>query len=472
MVEQDSSGGSMANSQFDLVVIGSGPAGQKGAICAAKMRKRVAVIDRTLMIGGVCVHTGTIPSKSVREAIFQLTGNAVRAFYGESYRGKNDITVQDLSFRVKAIVARETEVIRAQLKRNGVTVFQGTAQFADPNTIEVQGDIEKTIVRGDHILIACGTRPARNSQIPFDDKRILDTDNLSSMEGLPREIIVVGAGVVGLEDASFLAALGTEVTLIDQRPTLLDFVDREIIEALAYHLRQMGTTFRLGEKVTRVGIDPQRDRVFAELESGKKVQGDALIYAVGRQANGDRLNLAAAGLEPDSRGKIKVNEHYQTDVPHIYAAGDIIGFPALASTSMEQGRLSSCHMFGAASEHITELFPYGIYTIPEISMVGQNEEQLTAAKVPYEVGIAKYAELAKSMMLGDETGMLKVLFDRNTLKLLGVHVIGQRATEIIHIGQAVLYYGGKVDYFRDTVFTSPTLAEAYKVAALDGLNKL
>ena len=462
----------MANSQFDLVVIGSGPAGQKGAICAAKMRKRVAVIDRTQMIGGVCVHTGTIPSKSVREAIFQLTGNAVRAFYGDSYRGKNDITVQDLSFRVKAIVARETEVIRAQLKRNGVAVLQGAAQFSDPHTIDVQGDAEKTTVRADHILIACGTRPARNSQIPFDDKRILDTDSLSSMQGLPREIIVVGAGVVGLEYASFLAALGTEVTLIDQRPTLLDFVDREIIEALAYHLRQMGTTFRLGEKVTRVGIDPQRDRIFAELESGKKVQADALIYAVGRQANGDRLNLAAAGLEPDSRGRIKVNEHYQTDVPHIYAAGDIIGFPALASTSMEQGRLSSCHMFGAASEHITDLFPYGIYTIPEISMVGQNEEQLTAAKVPYEVGIAKYAELAKSMMLGDETGMLKVLFDRNTLKLLGVHVIGQRATEIIHIGQAVLYYGGKVDYFRDTVFNYPTLAEAYKGAALDGLNKL
>jgi NAD(P) transhydrogenase len=462
----------MANQHFDLVVIGSGPAGQKGSICAAKMRKRAAVIDRTLMVGGVCVHTGTIPSKSVREAIFQLTGNAVRAFYGESYRGKNDITVQDLSFRVKAIVARETEVIRSQLKRNGVTVFQGTAQFVDPHTVEIEGEKEKIQVSGDHILIACGTRPARNSQIPFDEKRILDTDSISSMEGLPREIIVVGAGVVGLEYASFLAALGIEVTLIDQRPTLLDFVDREIIEALAYHLRQMGTTFRLGEKVTRVGINPQRDRVFAELESGKKVQGDALIYAVGRQANGDRINLAAAGLEPDQRGKIKVNEHYQTDVPHIYAAGDIIGFPALASTSMEQGRLASCHMFGAASEHITDLFPYGIYTIPEISMVGQNEEQLTAAKVPYEVGIAKYAELAKSMMLGDETGMLKVLFDRNTLKLLGVHVIGQRATEIIHIGQAVLYYGGKVDYFRDTVFNYPTLAEAYKVAALDGLNKL
>jgi NAD(P) transhydrogenase len=462
----------MSDAQFDLVVIGSGPAGQKGAICAAKLRKRVAVIDRTTMIGGVCVHTGTIPSKSVREAIFQLTGNAVKALYGDNYRGKNDLSVQDLSFRVKSIIARETEVIRAQLKRNGVSVFQGSATFADPHTIEVQNNAEKTTLHGEHVLIACGTRPARNAEIPFDDKRVLDTDHLSSMERFPREIIVVGAGVVGLEYASFLAALGTEVTLIDQRPVLLDFVDREIIEALAYHLRQMGAVFRLGEKVTRVGIDPQRDRVFAELESGKKVQADALIYAVGRQANGDQLGLEAVGLHPDSRGKIKVNEHYQTEVPHIYAAGDVIGFPALASTSMEQGRLSSCHMFGLPSERMSDLFPYGIYTIPEISMVGQTEEQLTAGKVPYEVGIAKYAELAKSMMLGDESGMLKLLFDRNTHKLLGVHVIGQRATEIIHIGQAVMYYGGTIDYFRDTVFNYPTLAEAYKVAALDGLNKL
>jgi len=462
----------MNDPQFDLVVIGSGPAGQKGAICAAKLRKRVAVIDRTTMIGGVCVHTGTIPSKSVREAIFQLTGNAVKALYGDNYRGKNDLSVQDLSFRVKAIIGRETEVIRAQLKRNGVSVLQGSAKFADPHTIEVQNGTEKVTVRSDHILIACGTRPARNPEIPFDDKRIVDTDHLTGMQGLPREIIVVGAGVVGLEYASFLAALGTEVTLIDQRPVLLDFVDREIIEALAYHLRQMGAVFRLGEKVTRVGIDPQRDRVFAELESGKKVQADALIYAVGRQANGDQLGLEAIGLKPDARGKITVNEHYQTELPHIYAAGDVIGFPALASTSMEQGRLSSCHMFGLPSERMSDLFPYGIYTIPEISMVGQTEEQLTAGKVPYEVGVAKYAELAKSMMLGDESGMLKLLFDRNTHKLLGVHVIGQRATEIIHIGQAVMYYGGTIDYFRDTVFNYPTLAEAYKVAALDGLNKL
>ena len=462
----------MNDPSFDLIVIGSGPAGQKGAICAAKLRKRVAVIDRRMMMGGVCVHTGTIPSKSVREAIFQLTGIAVRTFYGNNYRGNGEVSLQDLSFRVNSIVSRETDVIRAQLKRNGVMVYQGVAQFADPHTIEVEGEEGKIKLHGDNILIACGTRPARSADIPFDGKRILDTDEFTNINSVPKEIIVVGAGVVGLEYASFMAALGAEVTLIDQRPVILDFVDREIIEALSYHLRQMGTTFRLGEKVTRVGYDQERDSVFAELESGKKVRGDVLLYAVGRQANGDQLCLEAAGLQPDSRGKIKVNDSYQTEIPHVYAAGDVIGFPALASTSMEQGRLASCRMFGAPSENMQELFPYGIYTIPEISMVGQTEEKLTAAKIPYEVGISKYAELAKSMMLGDETGMLKLLFNRNTRKLLGVHAIGQRATEIIHIGQAVLAYGGSIEYFRDTVFNYPTLAEAYKVAALDGLNKL
>jgi NAD(P) transhydrogenase len=462
----------MSNEKFDLIVIGSGPAGQKGAICAAKMRKRVAIIDRRVMMGGVCVHTGTIPSKSVREAIFQLTGIAVRTFYGSSYRGGGDVSVQDLSFRVNSIVSRETEVVRAQLRRNGITVFQGDARFLDPHTIEIGGEGDKAAIQGDNILIACGTRPARNPEIPFDGKRILDADEFTAISTLPREVIVVGTGVVGLEYGSFMAALGAEVTLIDQRPTILDFVDREIVEALSYHLRQMGTTFRLGEKVTRVAVDEKRDRVFAELESGKKVYGDVLLYAVGRQANGDTLCLEAAGMEPDPRGKVKVNPCYQTTVDHIYAAGDVIGFPALASTSMEQGRLASCHMFGAPCEQMSALFPFGIYTIPEISMVGRTEEELTAAKVPYEVGISKYAELAKSMMLGDETGMLKMLFDRNTRKLLGVHIIGQRSTEIVHIGQAVLAYGGSIEYFRDAVFNYPTLAEAYKVAALDGLNKL
>jgi len=462
----------MSEPSFDLVVIGSGPAGQKGAICAAKLRKRVAIVDRTVMIGGVCVHTGTIPSKSVREAIFQLIGPAVRTFYGESYRGDGDISMQDLSFRVKGIVARETEVVRAQLKRNGVAIYQGMAQFADAHTVEVQSEGGKIPLRGENILIACGTRPARNPEIAFDGKRILDTDEITGLGSLPKQMIVVGAGVVGLEYASFMAALGVEVTLVDQRPQVLDFADREIVEALIYHLRQMGTIFRLGEKVTRVTMDTERDRVCAELESGKQIHGEVLLYAVGRQANGDQIRAEAAGLHPDPRGKIKVNECFQTEVPHIYAAGDVIGFPALASTSMEQGRLASSYMFGARCEHIPALFPYGIYTIPEISMVGKTEEQLTAGKIPYETGIAKYAELAKSMMLGDTSGMLKLLFDRNTLKLLGVHAIGQRATEIIHIGQAVLWYNGTIEYFRDAVFNYPTLAEAYKVAAFDGLNKL
>ncbi len=462
----------MNDSKFDLLVIGSGPAGQKGAICAAKLRKRVAVIDRTFMLGGVCVHTGTIPSKSVREAIFQLTGMAVKTLYGTSYRGMRDVSPKDLAFRVSTIVQRETDVIHSQLKRNGIAIFQGTAEFANPHTVELQGQDGRVALHAENILIACGTRTARSPDITFDGKRVLDTDQIFALSELPRESIVVGAGVVGLEYASFLAALGVEVTLIDQRPLILDFVDREIVDTLEYHLRQLGTVFRLGEKVTRVGTDPKRDRVFAELESGKKILADGLIYAVGRQANGDQLRLDAAGLSADSRGKVGVNQFYQTAVPNIYAAGDVIGFPALASTSMEQGRLASCHMFGVRAEAMSNLFPYGIYTIPEISMVGQTEEQLTAAKVPYEVGVAKYAELAKSMMLGDETGMLKLLFDRNTLKLLGVHALGQRATEIIHIGQAVMSYDGTIEYFRDTVFNYPTLAEAYKVAALDGLNKL
>jgi NAD(P) transhydrogenase len=462
----------MSLSAYDLVVVGSGPAGQKGAIAAAKAGKRVALTDRAGMMGGVSVHTGTIPSKTLREAIFQLTGFAVKTLYGNGHRKHDDISVDDLVSRVNVIVARETEVVRAQLKRNGVAIYEGDAVFLDPYTIGVQNEAGGVKVRAEKILVASGTRPAHNQDIPLDDHRIVDTDHISSLRRIPKAIIVVGAGVVGLEYASFMAALGADVTLIDQRPIVLEFVDREIVEALFYHLRQLGVTFRLGEKVAQVGIDAKRDVVFSELESGKRVLGDALIYAVGRQANTDQLHLDAAGLTADSRGRIRVNEFFQTAVPHIYAAGDVIGFPALASTSMEQGRLAAGHMFGISFEHMPELFPYGIYTIPEISMVGQTEEALTSDRVPYELGIAKYSELAKSMMLGDETGMLKLLFHRETRKLLGVHALGQRATEIIHIGQAVLFYGGSVEYFRDIVFNYPTLAEAYKVAALDGLNKL
>jgi NAD(P) transhydrogenase len=462
----------MSNNEYDLVVIGSGPAGQKGAICAAKLRKKVAIIDRERFIGGVCVHTGTIPSKMLREAILYLSGFRQRTFYGRGYVVKDRISMSDLVFRAQAVMSREVEVIKAQLRRNYVTSFVGDARFKDPHTIEIHNEDGVQLVHGEKILIACGTRPAHSDDIPIDGKRIFDSDQVNSLEEVPRELIVVGAGIIGIEYASMFATLGVKVTLLDLRPNLLEFVDREIIESLCFQLRQLGTVFRLGEKVVQVGFDEERDRVFAKLESGKIVRGQNLLYTIGRQANSDQVNIQAAGLESDGRGKLAVNENFQTTVPHIYAAGDVIGFPALASTAMEQGRLASCHMFGKPSKMMSHLIPYGIYAIPEISMVGATEEELTRQKAPYEIGLARYTELAKGQMLGDENGLLKILFDPDTLKLLGVHIIGDRAAEIIHIGQAVLTMGATIEYFRDTVFNYPTLAEAYKVAALDGLNKV
>lgn len=378
----------------------------------------------------------------------------------------------DLTFRAQAVMLREVEVIKSQLRRNYVNTFEGEARFSDPHIIEVRSDDGSQLIRGRHVMIACGTRPAHSADIPIDSHRIFDSDHVHCLEEVPRELVVVGAGIIGLEYASMFAALGVKVTILDQRPTLLDFVDREIVESLCFQLRQLGTVFRLGEKVVSVGVDEARDRVFAKLESGKNVHGQGLLYTSGRQANSDRLNLEAAGLAADGRGKLLVNEYFQTAVPHIYASGDVIGFPALASTAMEQGRLASCHMFGTPGKMPLHSIPYGIYTIPEISMVGRTEEQLTREKIPYEVGLARYAELAKGQMLGDDQGMLKLIFDPESLKLLGVHVIGDRAAEIVHIGQVVLTLGASIEYFRDAVFNYPTLAEAYKVAALDGLNKL
>ena len=461
----------MSTPAYDLAVIGSGPAGQKGAIAAAKLGKRVAMIDRKELVGGVCIHTGTIPSKTLREAILYLSGFRERSFYGRDYSVKEDISVSDLAFRVQAVIGREMEVIRAQLKRNRVELVSGTAKFLDPRTLEVQGVAGTTRVVADHVLIACGTRPAHNPLVPLDGKRVIDSDQLMNAERFPRELIVVGAGVIGLEYASMITALNVKVTIVEQRPTMLDFVDHEILESLDYFMRQRGAIFRLGEKLVSVDTD-EKNRVVANLESGKRVHGDALLYTVGRQTNADLLDLAAAGLTADDRGRIEVNESFQTSVPHIYAAGDVIGFPALASTSMEQGRLASCHMFGAVCNTRKEAIPFGIYTIPEISMVGRTEQDLTEAKVPYEIGVSRFEELAKGQMLGTEVGMLKILFDPKSLKLLGVHAIGENAAEIIHIGQAVLALGGTIEYFRDTVFNYPTFAEAYKVAGLDGLNRL
>jgi len=461
----------MDASSYDLVVIGSGPAGQKGAIAASKLGKKVAVIDRKEMVGGVCLHTGTIPSKTLREAILYLSGFRERTFYGRDYAVSKEITVADLNFRVQKVLGREVEVIRAQLNRNHVATLCGTARFLDANTLEVESSEGTTRVRGERILIACGTRPAHNPAVPLDGQRIVDSDQLLHGEALPRDLIVVGAGVIGLEYASMISALNIKVTVIEARPAILDFIDREMIESLMFFMRQRGATFRLGEKVLSVGYD-EKNRVVASLESGKEVHGDALLYTVGRQTNADLLNLPAAGLAPDDRGRLVVDDYYKTSVPHISAAGDVIGFPALASTSMEQGRLAVCNMFGIACRSRPEFLPYGIYTIPEISTVGMSEQELTEAKIPYEVGQSRYVELAKGQISGVDVGLLKVLFHRQTLKVLGVHAIGEGATEIIHVGQAVLTFGGTIEYFRDNVFNYPTFAEAYKVAGLDGLNKL
>ena len=456
--------------RYDLAVIGSGPAGQKAAIAAAKLGKRAVVVERQGGLGGVSLQTGTIPSKTLREAILYFTGFRQRSFYGRDYAVKESLSVEDLAFRVNAVRDRQGETVRAQLKRNGVAIVKGTARFADPHTLEIETATGVRQLAADYVLIACGSRPAHNPAIVCDGERILDSDQLLQIRHFNREVIIVGAGVIGLEYASMAAALGTRVTILEQREAMLDFVDREIVEALTYHLRQLGATFRLGETVA--SVRGEGDRVRVVLESGKEIRADSLLYTVGRQTNADLIRLEAAGLSADARGRIAVNENFQTAVPHVYAAGDVIGFPALASTSMEQGRIASRHMFGAPGAARRPVFPYGIYTIPEISMVGRTEEQLTEAKVPYEVGRSRFEELAKGQMLGAETGLLKILFHPKTLEVLGIHAIGDQASELIHVGQAVLALGGTLEYFRETVFNYPTLAEAYKVAALDGWNRI
>ncbi|MCY4487632.1 MAG: Si-specific NAD(P)(+) transhydrogenase [Deltaproteobacteria bacterium] len=460
----------MEPKSYDLVVIGSGPAGQKGAIAAAKMGKRVALVDRYDMLGGVCLHAGTIPSKTLRLAVLYLTGFQQKSFYGQAYSPKAHLTVDDLMFRVRTVVEREQAQVTDQLQRNDVTLVNGWARFVDAHTLQVE---DGQLVRGDHILIACGTRSARDPEIPYDGHKVMLAEDLGSAGHgeIPRRVIVVGAGVIGLEYASMFSALGVRVTLIESRDTMLDFVDREIIEALRYHMRRRDAIFRLGEHVTGVRI-LDNGLVRAELESGKRVTGDALLYTVGRQSNADQLGLDRIGIGTDTRGRVAVNDKFQTERPHIYAVGDCIGFPALASTSMEQGRLASTHMFDGPSFKSAPFFPYGIYTIPEISMVGRTEQELTAERVPYEVGKALYEDVSKAQMVGDRAGMLKLIFDPDTLKLLSVHAIGEESTEIIHIGHAVIALGGTIEYFRDNVFNYPTFAEAYKVAAYDGFNKI
>jgi NAD(P) transhydrogenase len=456
---------------YDLVVIGSGPAGQRAAIQGAKTGKRVALVERREVIGGVCINTGTIPSKTMREAVLHLSGYNYQNIYGVSYRVKDKITMSDLAFRVQHVIKTEIDVIQAQLSRNGIDVSTGVASFSDPNTIQVNSSRGSAELRADKIIIATGTKPASSPKVPINAKTIINSDQILEMPNLPRTLIVVGGGVIGVEYTCMFATLGVRVTLIEKRPRLLEFADSEIVEALSYHLRDHRVTMRLNEELHSVE-ETQGNGITAFLESNKKVSGDALLYAVGRQGNVDELNLPAAGLEGDSRGRISVNEHYQTAQPHIYAVGDVIGFPSLASVSMEQGRIAVAHAFSKPISSNPNYFPFGIYTIPEISFIGKTEEQLTDEDVPYEVGVAYYREIARGQIRGDTTGRLKLIFHRETREILGVHIIGEGASELLHIGQAVLILKGKVDYFVDTVFNYPTLAECYKAAAFNGLNKL
>ncbi len=456
---------------YDLIVIGSGPAGQRAAIQGAKLGKRVAIIEKREAIGGACINTGTIPSKSMREAVMHLSGYQYQSIYGMNYRVKDKITVADLSFRVQHVIKTEIDVTMAQLSRNGIETLTGTASFIDPHTLRITNSRGQSDYQADLIVIATGTRPAESPLVPLNNRTIINSDQIFALSSIPKTLIVVGGGVIGVEYTSMFAALGVRVILVEKQPRLLGFADSEMVEALCYHLRDNRVTLRLNEEVASVE-ETADGTVVANLESKKKISGDALLYAVGRQGNVDDLNLAAAGLEADARGRIAVDPEYRTAQPHILAVGDVIGFPSLASVSMEQGRIAVGHAFGSMIRSDPANYPYGIYTIPEISFVGKTEDQLTDEDVPYEVGVAYYREIARGQIRGDTTGRLKIIFHRETREILGVHIIGEGASEILHIGQAVLILKGTVDYFVNTVFNYPTLAECYKAAAFNGLNKL
>ena len=457
--------------QYDLVVIGSGPGGQRAAMQAAKAGKHAAVVEKQTMVGGMCINTGTIPSKTMREAVLHLSGFYNQAFYGANYHVKENITMSDLNFRVTRVIENEAAVLQDQLKRNGVDLYHGIGSFTDPHSIRVENTTGFSELQAEFVVIAVGTKPTSNPRVPINGRNIVNSDQILNMPTIPKTLIVVGGGVIGVEYACMFSTLGVRVIIVEKRPRLLEFADAEMVEALSYGMRDRRATMRLTEEVESVEEMPD-GKVAANLVSKKRIVGDALLYAVGRQGNIDKLNLPAAGVESDDRGRIKVEEDFRTTQKHIFAVGDVIGFPSLASVSMEQGRLAAAKAFGLHVESDPAGYPYGIYTIPQISFIGKTEEQLTEEDVPYEVGVAYYREIARGQISGHTEGRLKLLFHRETLDLLGVHIFGEDAAELLHIGQAVLLLKGKITYFVHTVFNYPTLAECYKVAAFNGLNRL
>jgi NAD(P) transhydrogenase len=455
---------------YDLIVIGSGPAGQRAAIQASKSGKKVALIEKREVIGGVCINTGTIPSKTMREAVIHFSGFHYQAIYGMNYRVKEKVSMADLSYRVHYVIKTAIDVTQSQLSRNNVEMLTGQASFVDPTHIDVSNSKGASRIEAPFVIVAVGTKPAVSDKVPVNGRNIIDSDQVLTMTDMPRTLIVVGGGVIGVEYTCMFAILGVRVILVEKRPRLLEFADSEMVEALSYHLRDSRVTMRMNEEVE--SVEDTAGCVVATLQSKKKITGDALLYAVGRQGNVDELNLKAAGIEADARGRIKVDADFRTSQPNIFAVGDVIGFPSLASVSMEQGRIAAGRAFNVPLQSKPAFYPYGIYTIPEISFIGKTEEQLTDEDVPYEVGVAYYREIARGQIRGDTTGRLKLIFHRETRLLLGVHIIGEGACELLHIGQAVMILGGTVEYFVETVFNYPTLAECYKAAAFNGLNKL
>ncbi len=461
-----------ANDHYDLIVIGSGPAGRRAAIQAAKVGKNVLVVEKGRRVGGVSVHTGTIPSKTLRETVLNLSGWRERGFYGRSYRVKQDITADDLRARLLMTLDHEVEVLQHQFSRNRVSVIAGEARFSDPNTVLITSDDADPIsITADRFLLAVGTRPFRPDYVPFDGQKVLDTDEVLDLHDVPRNITIIGAGVIGIEYATIFNALDIHVTVIEPRDQILDFIDREIIEDFMHQMRDRGIVLRLGCKAqTITRLD---NACVVRMEDGRQVRSDSLLFAAGRVGATDVLGLENCGLEVDHRGRVAVNSQtFQTDVDHIYAAGDVIGFPSLASTSMEQGRIAACHAFDLQAQEPPEYFPYGIYAVPEISTVGMSEQEVKERGIAYETGIARFRETSRGHIMGLNFGMMKMIFSLKTRRLLGCHIVGEGATELIHIGQAVLNLKGTLDYFVENTFNYPTLAEAYKIAALDAWNRM
>jgi NAD(P) transhydrogenase len=457
---------------YDLIVIGSGPAGEKGAAAqAAWFGKRVALIEREPVPGGACVNTGTIPSKTLRESALHLSGFRQRGFTSDSVHVHmhDNISLRDFMHRKEVVLQNERQLIDENLTRHHVDRYRGTARFLSPHQVQV-GD---QVLEGDIILIATGSSPHRPPHVPFDDRNVLDSDTILTIDHIPRSLAVVGAGVIGCEYASMFAALGMEVNLIDGRATLLPFIDRDIAGILIDEMQsRLGVKFHLGVDVDTIVVNDVGD-VTLTLKDGAVVCADTVLYAAGRQSNTEDLDLEAIGVKTGARGLVMVNDQFQTSVPNIYAAGDVIGFPALASTSMEQARVAMVHAFDLKYKtRVSPVLPYGIYTIPEVSTVGMSEEHCVEANLEYETGRASYRNNARGQIIGDTKGLIKLVFDANTLQLLGVHIVGENASELLHIGMVVMQLDGTINAFIDSVFNFPTLSESYKYAAYDGLGNV